>query len=297
MNELLKRSITGILYVFLLLTAIMLSNAEAFGFLFLVFGLICLYEFKRLVRLSSSAVYLAFLCLWWCFNYLIPMEGFSNNFVVDLLLLAVISTDVYLGFYLYRHEAVSYTQWQKFLLALLYVGGGCLFISLLYKVEIYKNEQEITAASFAFWEFSQWQFSEAFSEAQHTMIALLAIIWASDSFAYVSGRFLGRTKLFPSVSPKKTVEGFVGGFVGALLVAAWLSLYSNKELWKWLVIAAVLVVAGTLGDLVESKFKRVAGKKDSGTILPGHGGLLDRLDSLIYASPFAFVTILILSYF
>ena len=192
---------------------------------------------------------------------------------------------------------MSYTQWQKFLLALLYVGGGCLFISLLYKVEIYKNEQEITAASFAFWEFSQWQFSEAFSEAQHTMIALLAIIWASDSFAYVSGRFLGRTKLFPSVSPKKTVEGFVGGFVGALLVAAWLSLYSNKELWKWLVIAAVLVVAGTLGDLVESKFKRVAGKKDSGTILPGHGGLLDRLDSLIYASPFAFVTILILSYF
>ena len=192
---------------------------------------------------------------------------------------------------------MSYTQWQKFLLALLYVGGGCLFISLLYKVEIYKNEQEITATSFAFWEFSQWQFSEAFSEAQHTMIALLAIIWASDSFAYVSGRFLGRTKLFPSVSPKKTVEGFVGGFVGALLVAAWLSLYSNKELWKWLVIAAVLVVAGTLGDLVESKFKRVAGKKDSGTILPGHGGLLDRLDSLIYASPFAFVTILILSYF
>ena len=280
MNELLKRSITGILYVFLLLTAIMLSNAEAFGFLFLVFGLVCLYEFKRLVRLSSSAVYLAFLCLWWCFNYLIPMEGFSNNFVVYLLLLAVISTDVYLGFYLYRHEAVSYTQWQKFLLALLYVGGGCLFISLLYKVEIYKNEQEI-----------------AFSEAQHTMIALLAIIWASDSFAYVSGRFLGRTKLFPSVSPKKTVEGFVGGFVGALLVATWLSLYSNKELWKWLVIAAVLVVAGTLGDLVESKFKRVAGKKDSGTILPGHGGLLDRLDSLIYASPFAFVTILILSYF
>ena len=225
------------------------------------------------------------------------MEGFSNNFVVYLLLLAVISTDVYLGFYLYRHEAVSYTQWQKFLLALLYVGGGCLFISLLYKVEIYKNEQEITATSFAFWEFSQWQFSEAFSEAQHTMIALLAIIWASDSFAYVSGRFLGRTKLFPSVSPKKTVEGFVGGFVGALLVAAWLSLYSNKELWKWLVIAAVLVVAGTLGDLVESKFKRVAGKKDSGTILPGHGGLLDRLDSLIYASPFAFATILILSYF
>ena len=284
MNELLKRCITGIIYVFLLLTAIMLSNAEAFGFLFLVFGLVCLFEFKRLVRLTGSTIYLIFLGLWWCFNYLIPISEFGGNLFVYLLLLAVVSTDIYLVFYLYKKETVKYETWQK------------LFISLLYKWEIYKNEQELSN-SFAFWELSQWRFSEAFSEAQHTMIALLAIIWASDSFAYVSGRFLGRTKLFPSVSPKKTVEGFIGGLVGALLIAAWLSLYSNKELWKWLVIATVLVVTGTLGDLVESKFKRVAGKKDSGTILPGHGGLLDRLDSLIFASPFAFITLLVLSYF
>ena len=247
MNELLKRCITGIIYVFLLLTAIMLSNAEAFGFLFLIFALVCLFEFKRLVRLGGSAIYLLFLGLWWCFNYLIPINELGENLFVYLLLLAVISTDIYLILYLYRKEEVKYTTWQKYLLDLLYVGGGCLFISLLYK-------------------------------------------------AYVSGRFLGRTKLFPSVSPKKTVEGFVGGLLGALLVAAWLSLYSEKALWKWLIIASVLVITGTLGDLVESKFKRVAGKKDSGTILPGHGGLLDRLDSLIFASPFAFLTLWILSY-
>ena len=295
MNELLKRCITGIIYVFLLLTAIMLSNAEAFGFLFLIFALVCLFEFKRLVRLGGSAIYLLFLGLWWCFNYLIPINELGENLFVYLLLLAVISTDIYLILYLYRKEEVKYTTWQKYLLDLLYVGGGCLFISLLYKAEIYRNEQELSS-SFAFWELSQWHLSEAFSEAQHTMIALLAIIWASDSFAYVSGRFLGRTKLFPSVSPKKTVEGFVGGLLGALLVAAWLSLYSEKALWKWLIIAAVLVITGTLGDLVESKFKRVAGKKDIGTILPGHGGLLDRLDSLIFASPFAFLTLWILSY-
>ena len=77
MNELLKRCITGIIYVFLLLTAIMLSNAEAFGFLFLVFGLVCLFEFKRLVRLTGSAIYLIFLGLWWCFNYLIPISEFG----------------------------------------------------------------------------------------------------------------------------------------------------------------------------------------------------------------------------
>ena len=186
MNELLKRCITGIIYVFLLLTAIMLSNAEAFGFLFLVFGLICLFEFKRLVRLTGSTIYLIFLSLWWCFNYLIPISEFGSNLFVYLLLLAVISTDIYLVFYLYKKETVKYETWQKFLLNLFYVGGGCLFISLLYKLEIYKNEQELSN-SFAFWEFSQWRFSEAFSEAQHTMIAILAIIWASDSFAYVSG--------------------------------------------------------------------------------------------------------------
>ena len=296
MNELLKRSITGILYVFLLLTAIMLSNAEAFGFLFLIFGLICLYEFKRLIRLRGSAIFLVFLALWWCFNYLIPNNEFNENFFIYLLLLAVIATDIYLVFYLYKKEAISYNDTQKFFLSLLYVGGGCLFISLIYKMEIHNYEASVSSSTFTFWEISQWQFSEAFSEAQHTMIAILAIIWASDSFAYLSGRFLGRTKLFPSVSPKKTVEGFVGGFIGALLIATWLSLYSNKDLWKWLIVASVLVITGTLGDLVESKFKRVAGKKDSGTILPGHGGLLDRLDSLIFASPFAYLVLELVSY-
>ena len=296
MNELLKRSITGILYVFLLLTAIMLSNAEAFGFLFLIFGLICLYEFKRLIRLRGSAIFLVFLALWWCFNYLISNNEFNGNFFIYLLLLAVIATDIYLVFYLYKKEAISYNDTQKFFLSLLYVGGGCLFISLIYKMEIHNYEASVSSSTFTFWEISQWQFSEAFSEAQHTMIAILAIIWASDSFAYLSGRFLGRTKLFPSVSPKKTVEGFVGGFIGALLIATWLSLYSNKDLWKWLIVASVLVITGTLGDLVESKFKRVAGKKDSGTILPGHGGLLDRLDSLIFASPFAYLVLEFISY-
>ena len=114
MNELLKRSITGILYVFLLLTAIMLSNAEAFGFLFLIFGLICLYEFKRLIRLGGSAIYLVFLVLWWSFNYLF----LTNNFLVYLLLFAVVVTDIYLVIYLFKKEPVHYSEPQKFLLSL-----------------------------------------------------------------------------------------------------------------------------------------------------------------------------------
>ena len=118
------------------------------------------------------------------------------------------------------------------------------------------------------------------------MIAILCIIWSSDTFAYLSGKNFGKHKLFPSVSPKKTIEGFIGGLLGAVLVAVCFSLYSVKSIWEWIGIALILVVFGTFGDLIESKFKRIAGVKDSGTILPGHGGFLDRLDSLIFTAPF-----------
>src|SRR5690606_21566102 len=97
--------------------------------------------------------------------------------------------------------------------------------------------------------------------------------------------------------PKKTIEGFFGGVIFALIAAYLLSL-SSKELTsaQWLILAAVLVITGSVGDLIESKFKRLAGVKDSGAILPGHGGLLDRLDSLIFAAPFAYLTLQIYSY-
>lgn len=85
--------------------------------------------------------------------------------------------------------------------------------------------------------------------------------------------------------------------VGAMIIATAISYYSAHPLWQWLVLAIILVITGTLGDLVESSFKRAANVKDSGTILPGHGGLLDRLDSLIFASPFAYFTLLIFELF
>ena len=129
------------------------------------------------------------------------------------------------------------------------------------------------------------------------MIGILCIIWASDTFAYLSGRTFGKHKLFERISPKKTIEGFVGGLIGATAVAILFDIYSVRPMWQWIVMAEVLVVMGTIGDLVESSFKRTAGVKDSGTILPGHGGLLDRLDSLVFASPFAYLTLLLFDLF
>jgi cytidylyltransferase family len=129
------------------------------------------------------------------------------------------------------------------------------------------------------------------------MIGLLCIIWASDTFAYLTGKAFGKHKLFERISPKKTIEGFLGGLVGAVIISILIDIYSVRPMWQWIILAVVLVVTGTIGDLVESSFKRAAKVKDSGTILPGHGGLLDRLDSLLFASPFAYLTLVIFELF
>lgn len=288
MNELLKRGVTGIIYIFLLLAAIML-NTDAFDFLFLVFGLICIYEFKKLIRLSNLQVFVAFLILWWLF-----IHFHIDNFIKFLLLFATIITNIVLIFHLFRKDKVSYNEKEKFIITLLYIGGGSIFIPLIYQNEIrciYPDFQDYRQM------ISQIPIEYKLNEAKHTMIAILCIIWASDSFAYLTGKMFGKRKLFPSVSPKKTIEGLVGGFIGALIIAVCFSFFSEKPVWVWILLTFVLVVAGTLGDLLESKFKRMAGKKDSGTILPGHGGLLDRLDSLIFASPFAYLVLQIVHYF
>lgn len=119
------------------------------------------------------------------------------------------------------------------------------------------------------------------------VMGLLLLVWSNDSFAYILGSQLGKRKLFERVSPKKTWEGFIGGGICALLVAWGLSYGLDVfSLPQWLALAVVAVVFGTLGDLVESMLKRSLGIKDSGNLLPGHGGLLDRFDAFIFAIPF-----------
>ena len=124
------------------------------------------------------------------------------------------------------------------------------------------------------------------------LICTLIFIWVNDSFAFIVGKNLGKRKLFKSVSPKKTIEGFIGGLVFSILAACIISNQSNNsniDLLDWIIIAIILSVFGTIGDLIESKFKRQANIKDSGSIMPGHGGLLDRLDSLFFAAPFVYL--------
>lgn len=127
------------------------------------------------------------------------------------------------------------------------------------------------------------------------LLAFFALVWTADTFAYLWGRALGRHALFPSVSPNKTWEGSIGGALTAIVLAASLGyMAADWPWWQWAITAAVVVVSAAYGDLVESQLKRQLKVKDSGSIMPGHGGVLDRFDAAIFAVPF-YLVILVLS--
>jgi phosphatidate cytidylyltransferase len=121
-------------------------------------------------------------------------------------------------------------------------------------------------------------------------LAILALIWANDTFAYLIGSILGRTKIAPGISPRKTYEGLLGGILGAIALSYVIGKYVEQiPLGHWPFLAVLISIASTIGDLFESKLKRNADVKDSGKIFPGHGGLLDRIDSLLFVFPMVYV--------
>lgn len=266
MKEILRRTITGVVYVVLLLSAVLL-NSDAFDFLFMAFGLICLYEFKKLTKLRGYHIFLAYLALWWVFIYIT-----HNKVLISILIIITISVNFALLFYLFSKKEKLFNEFQKFIIGLFYIGGGCIFLTMI-------------------------PYQEDHTFAKILIMGIFILIWVNDSFAYLVGKSLGRHKLFPRVSPKKTIEGTLGGFIFALVAAYFMSKYeTDLSLAQWIILATVIVVTGSLGDLIESKFKRSAGVKDSGAILPGHGGMLDRLDSLVFAAPFAYLTLNLFKY-
>lgn len=128
------------------------------------------------------------------------------------------------------------------------------------------------------------------------MVAAMVSVWAADSCAYFAGKFFGKTPLAPNLSPKKTIEGVVGGALGSIVILCVFAKFvitpmiSGEQFGWWIIAGLIAALISVAGDLFQSRLKRIAGVKDSGHILPGHGGILDRIDGLIAAIP-VFVTI------
>ncbi len=122
---------------------------------------------------------------------------------------------------------------------------------------------------------------------------LFALIWSSDSFAYFAGRLFGKHKMAPKISPKKTWEGFAGGVLLTLILSFFVEKFHPDLRGNWIIVGFLVAVFAPLGDLVESQLKRTFGVKDSGNIIPGHGGVLDRLDSFIICAPVVYLYFLV----
>jgi phosphatidate cytidylyltransferase len=159
--------------------------------------------------------------------------------------------------------------------------AGIIYISL-FLISLLKLRQE----------FSIWLDLDSHIRAGGKFLVLLWIsVWVCDTFAYFGGKLFGKNKLSPKTSPNKTIEGAIFGIVGAFIIFLGLGKTMLNFLPSWyLFISAIIVgVFGQMGDLVESRFKRDAGVKDTSTILPGHGGFLDRFDSIIFVAPIFFI--------
>ncbi len=195
-------------------------------------------------------------------NGLVTFYGYSEKF----LLFPLVCLFLILPLELYRKRPEPFTNIAHGFLGIIYVAVPItLFINL-----IYLNDEQ---------GYDPWFF-----------LGFLMMILSSDSGAYLAGTTFGKHKLFERVSPKKSWEGAIGGLLMSIAFAVGFSYFLDVlTVWEWIGLSVVCVVAGIYGDLVESLLKRNVGAKDSGSILPGHGGVLDRLDSIGLATPFAFV--------
>jgi len=186
-------------------------------------------------------------------------------------------------------------------------------MSVVLIIELYRKQQKpfdslahtffslfYTALPFCMFPFAAFSRSGLNSLLSHKgilfspgiIIGFFLLIWANDTGAYLTGISIGKTKLFERISPKKTWEGFMGGVVLAALIAWLLSDYLGVvSKLQWVVISLIISITGTFGDLIESMLKRSTGVKDSGRILPGHGGFLDRFDSAIVSFPLVYLFI------
>ena len=283
LRSLIIRTLTGAIYVLLLVGCTVYSPVSAF-FFFAIITAATLWEFGsimnthvhvRMVRPVNSLAGFVLVAAVWLSTLASPQTA-KVFALYGLLLMYMIVSE------LYRHAKTPVRNWAFCFASQVYVA---LPFALLPLLSIVYNEETGDMAY-------SWIYP----------LALFIFLWVNDTFAYLSGMSLRKifpAKLFPRISPKKSWIGSIGGAVFTL-VASFLVYYWQPDtmpLERWIGFAVVVIFFGTWGDLVESLFKRTLGIKDSGNILPGHGGMLDRFDSSLLAIPAAVVYLYTISLF
>lgn len=266
MTENVTRAVSGAVYIALLIFCTLFSPIT-FHILFTVFMCLSIYEFSKMTQYKLY--------------YLFAIGG---------ILISIL-------FFLSQLPPNN----------LIYLALGCFVYNILLLLNLFKN------ISFHKYHKKHSHFllyitlpfilllslPKFINPAKYELVlAIFIMIWCNDTFAYLIGKSIGKHKLLERVSPKKTIEGLIGGIVFTILASIIISqFYTFFNVTLWIISALIISIFGTLGDLVESKFKREAGVKDSGNIMPGHGGILDRLDSVIFVIPFLYILYLIYFYY
>ncbi len=261
MKKLLTRSLSGVVFLIIVIGSILLGSTT-FNLLMLAVSLLGLEEYTRLRSKTFYSLFNKILLLisgvfMFVVSYLVLfkiIEPHFLSFIILIFLIIVIVT-------LLRNEKDAITKISEFILGLVYIVIPFVMMTSFFNTETSTLLPEL-------------------------LIGFFIILWFNDVFAYIVGSLLGKIKLYEKISPKKTWEGTIGGIILSMLSAYFLSLlFLSINLTNWLIIGLLISIFATLGDLTESMFKRQAGVKDSGNIMPGHGGILDRFDGLLLAAP------------
>lgn len=276
MQNLITRTITGVLFVAVMVTCFL--RPEAMILLFALITGLTLWEYTGLVNDRENVQVNRFITTVAGVYFFLAMAGYITRLTPTMgVFVPYLLTIVYLfisGLYTKNKDAIN--DWA-------YTMLGQMYIALPFSMILVLGFQSMPDGNIAFNSLLP--------------LSIFVFLWTNDTGAYCSGSLFGRHKLFPRVSPGKSWEGSIGGGILVLIVATALGYYENTltdvstnlSLIEWAGLGLVVVVFGTWGDLVESLFKRTLGVKDSGNILPGHGGMLDRFDSSLMAIPAAVI--------
>ena len=269
MNELVKRSITGFLFVGTLLLAIT-TNKYTLAGLFYVISMAGLYEFFRLMEgvgfkpKKSVAIFVGTIIYGIIAMYSFGEFSFSYLLFIFPLLVTLVAIE------LFRKSEYPVTNIAFSVMGILYVVIPLSILNFFAYDPVFYKEMDINTNNYS----------------SLLLVGFFMIQWANDTGAYLIGSQLGKNKLFERISPNKTWEGFYGGAVLAVSMGMGFAYFFDGEMIHWIIVALLIVIFGTLGDLTESQIKRSCGVKDSGNLLPGHGGVLDRFDGVLFSAPF-----------